>query len=100
VMIASVALGAAMTPKAQPTPKPLSAPEVARRRHQGNRHASAADRSRIKCLQVVNDYNDPMTMYSVWDLGQLGVVRTIHTAPLTTPINRSTGIIPGVEHMF
>jgi hypothetical protein len=43
---------------------PLTSEVVGRRRH-NTRHMSIANRLRVKCLQIVNDYNDPMTMYSV-----------------------------------
>jgi hypothetical protein len=43
-------------------------PKVEGRRHRGRTHVSARDRPQIKCLQTVNDCNNYVTMYSVWDL--------------------------------
>jgi hypothetical protein len=77
-----------MTPETQSTPKVPSVSEATGQRHHDTRHVSVADRLRVKCLEVVIHYNDPMTMYSVWNLGRLGVVWERFIDPLTAPTNR------------
>jgi hypothetical protein len=43
--------------------KLLTMLEATRQRCHDNRHASVANRPKIKCLQVVNEYNNPVTLH-------------------------------------
>jgi hypothetical protein len=61
------------------------------RRRRNSGHVSGAVRFSIKYLQVINVYNDLVTVHSMWTGVVMGVVRTMFTDPLTAPINRPTG---------
>jgi hypothetical protein len=88
-----------MAPEAQLTPKVPSTLKATGRRCHDAGHVSVANRLKIKCLEVVKDYSDPMTMYSAWGLRWLGVIRTLLIDPLTAPINRPYWDHPG-GHVF
>jgi hypothetical protein len=61
------------TSDAWPTSKVPFAPEAAGQRCHSARHVSAGDKLQIKYLYTVNDCNNPVAMYSVWDLGSYGM---------------------------
>jgi hypothetical protein len=87
--------GMTMALEAHPTPKVPSAPKAIRQTPN-----MCSDRLMVKCLQVVNICNNPVTMYSAWDPGQLGVVRTMFTDPLTARINRPPWDHPLTARIF
>jgi hypothetical protein len=76
--------------------------EAEGQRRGSTRHMSANDRPQIKYLYVVtvSDYTNPMTMYSVCDLGCLGIVWTMFTNLTNHPINRSSWDHPTRERVY
>jgi hypothetical protein len=51
--------------EAQLTLKVSSTSKATGQRRHDIRHVSVADRLRIKCLQIINDCNNPITIHSV-----------------------------------
>jgi hypothetical protein len=77
-----------MALEAQSTLKVSSALEVVGWWRRNSGHMSGDDRLSIKYLQIVNIYNDLVTVHSAWTEAVRRAIWTMFTNLLTTSINR------------